>query len=241
MGQYLNLFVADDSINSPYLYRSFKDEIIFGRYINFSDFLTQDEVNIITPNTSGEIVLGKKRDATMLEKAKLPIVLYKALNGKITLEEINKMRDKLVIRSQEIKDREREPERLKNALMQVEKYLNDKCTELPLVHYAYADSGLKYEIGYTKINGIKAHLEGDLFYYENYEKVRNKINVKSYFKDYGKVDFFVEVKPEIEIAGKRYFTKSITKAEHFKDEFAACYSFLDLAIKAGKRVLWEFG
>ncbi|MES2380981.1 MAG: hypothetical protein V4538_08065 [Bacteroidota bacterium] len=241
MGQNISLYVDDESIESPYISRKFKDEIIFEGYIKFSDFLSKDESAIVAPNSYGEIVLGKKRDATFLEKAKLPIIMYKALQGTITVDEINKMRDELVVRSQKVNDRERNPESLKNALKRVEKYLTDKSSELPLVHFVYTDSELKDEIGYVQIEGIKAHLEGDLFFYDNYDNVKNKIHVKSYNEDYGKVDFFVEVKPEVEIANKRYFTKSITKAEEFKDEFKKCYDFLDSAIKAGKSVLWEFG
>jgi hypothetical protein len=82
MGQDLDLFVDDGSIKSPYLSRSFKKEIIFAWYINFEDFLSKDEIEVISPNISREIVTGKKRDLTFLEKTKLPIILYKTLNGK---------------------------------------------------------------------------------------------------------------------------------------------------------------
>lgn len=241
MGQDLSLFVDDESIESPYLSRRFKDEIIFAYYINFEDFLSQEEAKVIAPNTHGEIVLGKKREATILEKAKLPMIMRKALNGKITIAEINKLRDKLVVRSEKVSDRERDPNRLQIALKLTEKYLIDKGSELPIVHTVYLDAELTDEVGYVEIDGIKTHLEGDLFHYANYADFRNKIHVKSYLEDYGKVDYLVEVNPEIEIAGNRYFTKSITKGEQFKEEFKKCYDFLDSAIKTGKRVLWEFG
>lgn len=241
MGQVLSLYVDDESIESPYISGKFKDEIIFEWYIKFGDFLSKDEIDIVAPNSHGEIVLGKKRDATFSEKSKLTYIVHKAIQGRITVDEINKMRDKLVVRSQKVSDRERDPESLKSALKRTEKYLTDKSSELPLVHFAYLDAELRDEISYVNIDGIEAHLEGDLFYYDSYASFRNKIHVKSYLEDYGKVDFFVEVKPEIAIAGKRYFTKSITKAEEFKDEFNKCYDFLDSATKAGKRVLWELG
>ncbi len=241
MGQDLSLFVDDESIESPNLSRQFKNQIIFENYISFDNFLTKDEIDIILPNEYGEIVLGKKRDATFLEKAKLPYILYKALNGKITEDEVINLRDKLVIRSEKVSDRERNPMQLKDALKKIEKYLTENCLLLPLVHSVYLDTELTDEIGIIEINQVKAHIEGDLYFYDNYANFRNKIHVKSYHENFGKVDFFVDVKPEIEITGKVYFTKSITKSEQFKDEFKKCYNFLDSAIKTGKKVLWEFG
>lgn len=237
----LDLYVADESIVSNYLSRSFMREIIFEGHVKFKDFLNKEEEEIIRPNTAGEIYLGRKREATFFEKVKMPFILHKAMKGKITVEEINKLSDKLVHRSEKIEDRERDPEKLKEALKKTEQYLQEKSNELPLVHSVYKTENLKESVGTVMVNDVKAHIEGDLFYYDNYKEIRNKIHLKSYHEDFGKVDFFIDVAPKIEINQKTYFTKSITKAEQFAESFEDCYSFLEEVIKNNKKVLWEFG
>ena len=241
MGIDLDLYIEDKSINSPYLTRSFKDEIIFEWYIKFSDFLSEEENKIISPNTYGEIILGKKREATLFEKAKIPFLLNKAINGKMSIENINKLRDQLVHRSEKIEDRERDPNQLKEALKKVENHLILNKDKLPLVHFVFETKELKDEINYVMIDGIESEIKGDLFFYENYSNIRNSIHVQSYLDDYGKIDLHIEVKEKIEINNKVYFTKTITKSEQFENEFKKCYVFLNEAIKNNKKVLWEFG
>jgi len=240
MGIELDLFVADESIESPWFSRSFLNEIIFENYIQFDDFLTGDEYDIIKPNAEGEVILGEKRKATFFEKAKLPFVIHKAMKGKITVEEINALRDKLVHRSERIEDREREPLPLKCVLKKVEEHLICNSDTLPLVHSLFEDEALENEVFDLEVGGIMVNVDGDLFYKENYAEIRNKILLKGYLEDYGKVHSFVEVKPEVEIEGTRYFTKTLTKAEQFKEEFEKCYTFLNEASKHNKKVLWEF-
>jgi len=237
----VDLYVEDESINSPFLIKSFIDEIIFERYLNFTDFLNTEENKIIRPNTYGEIVLGKKREASLAEKLKIPFILNKALKGNISVEEINKLRDKLVVRSEKIEDRERDPKRLKEALKKVESYLILNENKLPLVHFVYETKQLINEINHVMINDIESHVEGDIFFYDNYSELRNKIHIKSLHKDQGKVDIYIDIKPEIRIDSKVYFTKTITKGKQFEEQFNKCYNFLDIAIKNNKKVLWEFG
>ncbi len=241
MGVDLNLYVEDESIKGPYLKRSFKDEILFEGYLNFADFLNEDEIKIVRPNMEGEIVLGRKREATLIEKAKIPFLLSKAMKGKISIVEINKMRDKLVIRSEKIADRERDPERLKEALKKVENYLFFKKDKLPLVHFVYETKALEVEVNVVVIDGVQSDIKGDLFFYDNYLDLRKKIHLKSYFDDHGAVDFFIDVKPKIKLDNKIYFTRTITKSAQFAEDFENCYQFLDQAIEKNKKILWEYG
>jgi len=157
----LDLYVADESIDSPVLSNAFLEEILWERHFKFSDFLSPEEAQIIKPNMYGEIVFGKKREATFWEKAKMPFILRKAVKGKITVEEINKLRDKLVDRSEKIEDRERDSALLKQALAKLQDFL---------IH-----------------DTDKHHL-----------------------------------------------------AEQFKDDFQKCFLFLEVAISANKKVLWEW-
>lgn len=240
MGIDLDLYVDDESINSPFLTSSFRDEIIFEWYIKFSDFLNEEECKIISPNTYGEIVLGKKREATFFEKAKTPFILNKAIKGKISLEEINKLRDKLIIRSERIEDRVRNPNKLKETLNKVEKYLILHKDKFPLVHFIYETEKLENEISSIMIDGVKSELKGDLFFYDNYSDVRNKIHIKSNLNEYKKIDFHIDIKAKILLNNKTYYTRTITKAEQFTEDFNKCYHFLNEAIKNNKKVLWEF-
>ena len=236
----VELYVDDESIEGPFFSKKFIDEVIYERCFKFDEFLTKEEQKIITPNSYGEIVLGKKREPTFLEKAKLPIILHKAMKGKISVEEINKLRDKIVYRSEKVTDRERDPQKMKKTFQKIEDYLIANSSRLPLVHEIYETKELENKVYSLIIKEAKCEIEGDLFYEDDYDKVRMKIHLKSYNEDFAKVDFYIDVEPEIEINGKIYFTKSITKAEQFHEQFQDCYNFLEVAIKSKKRVLWEF-
>jgi hypothetical protein len=241
MGMSLDLYVNDGSIQSPYLSKAFKDEIIFEWYINFKEFLNEEEIKIVTPNIFGEITLGEKKPLEEKDKSKFFSTIAKAITGKKSLDSINDLFDEFLITSHKVEDRERYPEKLKEVLKKVENQLITQSTVLPLVHTVYETEELIDEIEYLMIEDMKAHIEGNLFYYENYHSLRDKILIKSYYDDFGKIDFYVEVKAEIQIDNKTYFTNTITKAAQFKDQFQLCYDFLDQAIKANKKVLWEFG
>lgn len=79
MGTILDLRVADESIEGPDISKSFKDEIHFESYIEYKNFLSKEDMSILSSTSDGEIVLGKKRDATFFEKLKMPFILNKAL------------------------------------------------------------------------------------------------------------------------------------------------------------------
>lgn len=78
MGQTLDLFVSDDSIESPYISRSFKDEVIIHpSYFSLEDFLSEDEIKIITPNSTGEITIGNKRPVKDSDISYIYLILLK--------------------------------------------------------------------------------------------------------------------------------------------------------------------
>lgn len=241
MGMSLDLYVEDDSIESPFLSRRFLNEIIFGSYIKLNHFLSREEEKVVIPNSHGEIILGKIRDATFFEKVRLPFIIIKAIKGKISVEEINKLGDKLVNRSEKIEDRERDPGKFKKVLKKIEDHLILNSDKFPLVHSLYETKELSEALYAIEVKGVSAHVEGDLFYYDNYSEIKNKIHLKSYGEDFGKVDFYIQANPIVVINDKTYYSKSITKAKQFEEEFEMCYNFLDLAIKSDKKILWEFG
>ncbi|MEM8889831.1 MAG: hypothetical protein AAGD28_17785 [Bacteroidota bacterium] len=242
MGIGLDLFVADESIESPFLLRAFLEEIIWEQHAKYKDFLSPEEEKILRPNIAGEVVFGKKREATFLEKAKLPFMLHRALKGKISVEQINKFRDKLVHRSEKVEDRERNPKSLKEVLEKVEQYFIEHAAHLPQSHFLYrAENAERHEFVYSiEIEGIDYTLEGDNFLLENYPEIRDQIQLKSHGDEQGKVDRWIKVEPIMFINEQKYYARSVSKAEQFREEFQKCYDFLDQAIEQKKRVLWEF-
>lgn len=241
MGLNLFLYVADESIESPYLSRAFKDEIIFEWYLKFDTFLNPEEKKILLPNSYGEVVIGEKKTIEEKDKTNFLDKIQKALSGISSHNEMNKLFDEFLITSNKVEDRERDPQKLREVLQKVERQLMEKSSELPLVHSIYKSKDLKNETEFITIDNISAHIEGDMFHSDNYENIRNKIRVSSYNEDVGKIDLWIDVTPEILINNETYYTKTITKAEQFEPDFRSCYHFLDVAINSNRKVLWEIG
>ncbi|MFK7970624.1 MAG: hypothetical protein AB8F95_09660 [Bacteroidia bacterium] len=236
----LDLYVDDESIESPFLTRAFMDEIIFESYISLKDFLDKQEQKIVYPNPDGEITLGQKKAFEQGDKDTLLSKLSEATLGKGNLAEIGNMLDSYLDKSEKVEDRERDSQLLFATLKKVQEYLIDHRDTLPLVHIVYETEAHEERVSAIMIDGVEAIFEGDLHYYDDYHVIRNKLSVKSYMDDHGKVDFLIDVQPVIEVNGTRYFTQSITKSEQFQPDFKKCFDFLEKAIKMGKRVLWEY-
>lgn len=211
MGLELDLDTSDYSFDGLRLPKDFKNQIILQWYFKFNTFLSLEEEKIIEPNAHGEINLGLKHPS-----------------------------DRFFMTSTKICDRERSPKLLKDALLKTEQYLLQNSEQLPLVHKVYSSPILRVEneLEVIVLDGIETHLGGDLYYYDDYNGVRNKIHARSY-DDNRTHDFMINVTPIVTIGDQEYWTKTVTKADQFKAEFEKCYHFLDLAIKENKMVLWE--
>ncbi|WP_338764565.1 hypothetical protein WAF17_22135 [Bernardetia sp. ABR2-2B] len=261
MGQTLELYVKDESIESPFLSRSFKDEIIYPSHFEFEGFLDDEELDLIRPSHESEIFFDKKREVSKEEQKQISSKISDiAFNKRGTLEDINKISDSFSFIQKDTPKKEINPQTFKNILLKIENYMKENAEILPQVHFVFENencnenSEIRY-ISITDKNGdnAEANIDGDLFHYidfENivtdsplgkidYEEIRNKINIKTYGEDYGKVNFFIDIKPIIFIDGKKYFTKTISKAEQFREEFQRCYDFLNKAIELDKKILWE--
>ena len=113
MGLSLDLYVEDGSIISPFLPRSFLDEITFEWYFQFSEFLIEEEIKIVSPNTIGEIIIQEKNNISDEDKKRILLKLGDAFVGTGSLEDANKAFDEFLITSDKIEDRERDPHFLK--------------------------------------------------------------------------------------------------------------------------------
>jgi hypothetical protein len=241
MGTTLSLYVDDNSIESPYLSRGFKDEIIFEWYIKHRDYLSEAEIRLLTPNPLGETVTGEKKASSEQDNDTLLALMANAISGKGSLADVDKLFDEFLVISNELADRGRDPVQLKNVLKKVQDYLEQQADRLPLVHAVYADHACTDELEYITIDGIKALPDGDLYYLDNYSEIRNKLQIKSFYEDHGKIDLMVDATPVLQLGERTYYTTTISKAQQFSSEFTNCYELLDEAIRLDKRVLWEFG
>ena len=170
----LDLYVYDESIDSPFLSRRFKDEIIFELfYLKFEEFLSKEEIKIVSPNTYGEITIGEKKPFEEKDKLKFLTKIAKVVKGKGGFGSIDRMFDDYLITSEKVEDRERDPEELKNVLKKIQIQLIDKSSEFPLIHSVFKTKELKEEIGYVMIDNVKGHIEGDLYHYDDYKRIRN--------------------------------------------------------------------
>lgn len=241
MGIELSLTFSDDSLDGPHFSKAFKEEVIFSGHLNLDKVLLPEEAKILQPNEEGSIVIGQKKPFKKRHQFKLWGLLLKSLKGKKTRQHLEDFVDQFSINSEELKDRERDPKAFKTALQSLEQAFIQQSASLPLVHLVYKDPTCQEEVYAVEIEGIRAHVEGDLFHYDNYEEeLRDKIWVKSYLEDYGKIDLKIPVAPSIQINHQTYYTKTLTKAEQFAPEFQAFYDFLDLAMAQNKKVLWEW-
>lgn len=237
----LSLCVADDSIESPSFLRAFLEEAIFEQHLKHATFLKEEEIALAHPNTAGEITIGEKKAFKKRDQIKVLSSILKMLTGKKSKQHPRTLLDEYLVTSNKIEDRERDPHALKAVLQKIEQELIAQADRLPLVHTLYETAALEEAILYLEIDGISCDVEGDLHYEEVYgPALRNKIQIKSYLEDYGKVDFYVQAAPTVMINQQTYFCVSSTKAEQFAPAFQRCYDFLDLAIAANKKVLWEF-
>jgi len=141
----------------------------------------------VSSNTYGEITIGEKKPFEEKDKLKLLSKIAKVVKGKGSFGSIDRMFDDYLITSEKVEDRERAPEELKNVLKIIQIQLIDKNLEFPLIHSVFKTKELKEEIGYVMIDNVKGHIEGDLYHYDDYERIRNKIHIKSYLEDFGKI------------------------------------------------------
>lgn len=239
MGMTLELFTADENDGGHSFPRRFMDDILFwGKY---DECLSQEEQNIILPNSFGEIHLKHKRGKTLWNKIKLLAKAWKMAEGQRNRNSISVLYTHLKSNSQGIKDRERDAKLLKSALEKVQQYWYENAEYLPVVHYVYSTKEciLHRSITSVMINGMEVVIDGDLSRFDN--SLRDKIHIKSYGDNHGKSDFYIIVTPEIILGEQIFYTQTVSKIEVYKEIFDDIYAFLDEVIALDKKVLWEFG
>ena len=236
MGMTLELFTTDEEHGGHILPRRFMDEIIFKNY----DFLSKEEQNILIPNSFGQIALKSKRKKNAQDYTRFLEKHEEYRQEKISEEAFLEYANEFNYISEKVEDRERNPKLLKSTLKKVQQYWRDNAENLPVEHYIYP-TPLRKSHGYitsVRIDGIEIHIDGNL---GNKGGLQDKIQLKSFGNDYGKIDFYLTVEPEIILGGKRYYTTTLSKVEVFEEVFDDIFEFLDKVIELNINVLWEFG
>lgn len=236
------LSVEDSSFDEPVLSKWFYYEVVNGMlFSGFEEFLTEEEIEIFSPNIWGQITLDEKRPIKTRDKLKLFGKFGKVILGKASIDDVDEFFEKLYVVSYEIKDRVRDPVKLKNVIKKVQHHLIDNSSIFPLVHGIFKDKERTERARHIMISDIQVEIEGNLSSEDNYDELREKLRFKSYGDDYGKVDFCIDVEPEIFVENTTFYTTTRTVAQVYQKQFEECYKLLDYAIKENKKVLWEFG
>ncbi|AHM62919.1 hypothetical protein D770_23400 [Flammeovirgaceae bacterium 311] len=71
--------------------------------------------------------------------------------------------------------------------------------------------------------------------------MRYKFNIKNYPNEPDNIDLWLDVKDKIEIDGKLYFMRTITKYQQFESTIQDVIAYCNIAIALNKKVLWING
>lgn len=247
MGVSLDLYISDGSEEpqeSLAISKRFYEQVVCDWKIIYdaSEILTKEEKNLIRPNEYGQINIASTADLPNRE-AYLNH-LQDLIAGKPNILSLDEYLIENKVVSEKISDRERDPLAMLGVLRKIEAYIRENIDTLPLIHDLYEAKDELGNVGKSissiEVGGIKACVEGDLYFEDDYASIRKKIRLKSYSEDFGKVNLYVDVKPEIEIEGKVYFCHTRSVYQLFEQEFTQIYTILEQAIEEGKKVLWEY-
>ncbi len=243
MGWDLTLNVSDRSIEGPSLGRGFFYEIVWGRLFDLDAILTDEEREILEPNESGKVVLGGKKRLTAWDWFKILRNMKLSLFGsKRGFGHVGAVFDHMLDISEAVEDRERDPLLLKKVLEKLQRHLIDHAADLPHVHYVFRDPERTEQVTYITIDGIEYEIDGaveDAYEPEDYETYRNKIELRTRYTS--PTDrMLIDVLPQITIDELVYYTRTLSIAEYYADQFLVTFDFLDEAARLGKKVLWEY-
>lgn len=245
MGVALYLQIASESEEGIILSHRFLEQVIrdWGVLFKHAAFLTNDEIKALRPNECGQVRIGSTSSLTTVKREEYLEILRNMMRGNAGMGAENNLLIKEGVISEKIADRARDPKVLLEIIQKIEHYMIENAHQLPLVHLLYKSKEALLahdEEYYISVNEVKSAVEGDLYHEDNYEEKRNKIRIKSYDQDGGKVDFYLGIKPVLEIGGSSYFTKTISKAEQYREDFKRISTFLEQAVVNKEKVLWEY-
>jgi hypothetical protein len=246
MGVQLFLEIASESEEEGIiLSRRFLEQIIrdWGLLFEHAAFLTKDEIEALRPNECGEVRIGSTSSLAADKKEEYLQILRNMMRGEAGMGAEREFLLREGVLSEQLADRARNPEMLLNIIRKIEAYMKENEGKLPLVHLLYTskeDLLSEDDAGYIPVEGVQCAVEGDLYHEDNYVDRRNKIKIKSYGEEGGKVDFYVEVKPIVAIGGIHYLTKTITKTQQYREDFKRIITFLEQAVAKREKVLWEY-
>jgi len=127
------------------------------------------------------------------------------------------------------------PTDLLSILEKIKKYLYDNQDTLPfeieLDYDRMEESGLSNEI---KINGSRCWLQGDSNVYE----ISTKIRIINYPLQPTEVDLWVDIDSKINIEGRTYYLKKVTRHERYKEQICNVIDYCVYAMSINENLYW---
>ncbi len=142
------------------------------------------------------------------------------------------------------------PSKLKAVLLKVSQYLQQNQQNLPLIHalnqskenLAQVQSFAEGSFGELKIRNTKCWVLGDTYLYDEYNEkgLRYKFNIRSYPEENKTINVWLDVKNEIIIDNRKYYMRTITKYEQYRDMLNNIINYCDKALGLGHSVFWLY-
>jgi hypothetical protein len=141
-----------------------------------------------------------------------------------------------------------DPLLLKSVFYKIGQYLEKNQTILPLVHSLSCNKSELEQIdnyafgsfGELIIKNSKCWVQGDTYFYDEYNDkgLRQKFNIRNHPYEPDDIDLWMDVKSEIEIDGKLYYMRTITKFQQFEESIKDVIACCNTAIEQNKNIYW---
>lgn len=129
------------------------------------------------------------------------------------------------------------PSDLENVMTKVKDFLYHNQESLPfeiMIDYDRMDNeGQSCKL---MINNSHCWIRGDSFYHE----VTDKVRIVSYPNEASEVDLWVDIADKIEIDGRVYYLRKVTRFEKFKESIDNVIDFCRHAESIGDRIYWIY-
>ena len=129
------------------------------------------------------------------------------------------------------------PDDLISVLKKVKKYLKSDKDPLPIEIELDYDKMEKENLSTDIIiNNSKCWIQGDSYY----NKVSSMVRIVNYPMEPNEVDVWIDIKDKVEIEGRIYYLKKITRYEKYTNMIDDVIAFCEYAKQKHKMIDWKF-
>ncbi|MCF8255593.1 MAG: hypothetical protein K9H61_13515 [Bacteroidia bacterium] len=130
-----------------------------------------------------------------------------------------------------------EPRNLEKIMIKVRDFLYENQDTLPFeieIDYEKMENEkLSYNL---TINNCRCWIQGDSRYYQ----VTDKVKIVNYPFEPSDVDLWIGISDRVELEGKVYYLKMVTRFERYKELIDKVIDFCRYANKIGDRIYWTY-